>query len=192
MRVMYDSVTPDDIPPDAQLVGGYVDGKYAWTDADWARFPKAVHVRIACLPGTDDGQVLDVENGDATPGQAPEWCHMRRLKGADPTVYCNLSTWSAVRQAFQAHGEPEPHYWIALWNGQSNLITGAVAHQYADGKRWDLSMVADFWPGVDPGPPPAGANGATTIAVDLADMQAMDRAALDLMNTLTRYLHPHY
>lgn len=155
MRTMYDSVSPGAIPVTAQLVAGYVDGRYAWSAADWARFPNSTHVRIAVFPSTNDGVVLDVEPGDATPVQAPGWVQMRRAAGVDPTVYCSLTDWPAVRRAFAAAGVPEPHYWIAAYPGNGTaLYDGAVAHQYADppgsGGNYDLSAVADFWPGVDP------------------------------------------
>jgi hypothetical protein len=152
---MYDSVTPSAIPTNAALVGGYVDGAYAWSNADWARFPRSVKVRIAVFPRTNDGHVLDVEQGDATPAQAPGWVTMRRNAGVDPTVYCNASTWSAVISAFQSAGVAAPHYWIAHYDGSPAIPAGAIAKQYNDppgsGGNYDISAVADFWPGVDQG-----------------------------------------
>ncbi len=155
MRTMYDSVTPSAIPTDAALVAGYVDGAYAWSAAEWARFPNSVKVRIAVFPNTDDGHVLDVEQGDATPAQAPGWVDMRRAAGVDPTVYCNASTWSSVISAFRSAGVAAPHYWIAQYDGNPSVPSGAVAKQYNDppgsGGNYDISVVADFWPGVDQG-----------------------------------------
>ena len=154
---MYDSVTARDIPLSARMVAGYVDGTYTWTAADWARFPHAVHVTISAI-GRVNAHVLDVERGDATPDFAPGWVRRRRGVGADPTIYCNASTWPAVRAAFRAQGVAEPHYWIALWDGRAQPVSGAVAKQYADppasGGHYDLSIVADYWGGVDPKPPP--------------------------------------
>ncbi len=150
MRTLYDSVTAFNIPADAQMVAGYVDGRYAWSASDWARFPGAVKVRIACFAWTNDGHVLDVETGDATPAQAPGWVQMRRAAGVDPTVYCSTSWWPSVRSAFVAQGVPEPHYWIAAYPGiGAQLYPGSVAHQYADPGPYDVSVVADYWPGVD-------------------------------------------
>jgi LysM repeat protein len=170
-RTMYDSTTAADIPTSAQMVGGYLPpNRYAWSAADWARFPHAVQVRIVIAASTNDGQVLDVEQGDATPTEAPGWARMRRAAGQDPTIYCNASTWGAVRSAFDAAGEPQPLYWIAQYDRNPSIPPGAVAKQYADpdhgsGGHWDLSIVADVWPGVDthgaapgpgPGPGPVG------------------------------------
>jgi hypothetical protein len=153
MRTMYDSITAGDIPTSAAMVAGYVSGRYAWSAADWARFPGAVKVRIATQASVNDGVVLDVEPGDATPQQAPGWVQMRRAAGVDPTIYCNLTQLPVVQAAFTAAGVAQPHYWVARYDGVANLPAGCVAKQYADpktsGGHWDLSAVADFWPGVD-------------------------------------------
>lgn len=156
-RRMYDSTNAADIPTTAQMVAGYLaPSPYAWSAADWARFPHAVKVRIAVRAYTDDGHVLDVESGDATPAQAPGWVQMRRAAGADPTVYCSASAWPTVKAAFAAAHVAEPHWWIAAYPGGGPVIpAGAVAHQYADpltsGGHYDISAVADHWPGVDEG-----------------------------------------
>src|SRR5215472_18251433 len=131
-RIMYDSITPSAIPTTAALVAGYVDGAYAWSTADWARFPHSAKVRIAVFPSTNDGHVLDVEQGDATPAQAPGWVRMRRAAGVDPTIYCNTNTWSAVIYAFHIADVSPPHYWIAHYDGTTTIPSGAVAKQFND------------------------------------------------------------
>lgn len=162
MRTFYDSVTASDIPAHAEGVGGYVDGAYKWSAADWARFPHAAHVRIAVSPFTNDGNVLDVERGDATPAQAPAWVYMRRRAGVDPTIYVQQSTLPQVRAAFHVAQIAQPHYWVASWGIGPTAIPGAVAHQYdhppTSGGHYDLTAVPGTWPGVDnagvPNPPP--------------------------------------
>src|SRR5207302_7292844 len=106
-RMMYDGISADAhlIPTNAPLVAGYDDGRYAWSGADWARFPSAIHVHIAVFASTDSGTVLDCEPGNATPAQSVDWVLMRRRAGVDPTVYCGRNTWwSSIRAAFQARG----------------------------------------------------------------------------------------
>ena len=153
---MHDAVTAGNIPTTAEIVAGYVDGRYRWTDADWARFPDATKVRIAVLPSTNDGHVLDVEPGNGTPDQAPPWVTMRRAAGIDPTVYCSVSDWPVLKAAFAAQHVAEPHWWVAAYPGIGEaLYDGSVAHQYADvDNAYDLSVVADHWPGIDPAPTP--------------------------------------
>ena len=149
MRHMYDSINAAAIPAGAEVVAGYIDGLYKWKDEDWARFPNAVKVKIAISHNTNDGHVLDVDPGNATPGGAFEWGKMRRAAGIEPTVYCNLSTWPAVEQAFLDAGILEPLYWIAQWKNSEALPLHTIAHQYTNNKDFDVSVIADYWPGVD-------------------------------------------
>ena len=155
-RTMFDAIAAKapGIPVDAEMVAGYVDGAFAWSAADWARFQRAVLVEIACFASTNLGQVLDVEKGNATPAQAPAWVHMRRAEGCDPTVYCSLLSWPTAKAAFAAAGIAGPHWWVADYSlGQAPQIPeGAVALQYTDNppsSPYDTSIVADYWPGVD-------------------------------------------
>ncbi|WP_309115954.1 hypothetical protein [Saccharothrix sp.] len=113
-----------------------------------------MRVRIAVFSSTNDGVVLDVEPGCTWPPElAPGWVRMRRRAGVDPTVYCNLSHLGALRAAFDAAGVPQPHYWVARYDGRPEIPAGTVAKQYADdkllGKHYDMNAVADYWPGVD-------------------------------------------
>jgi hypothetical protein len=153
-RRMYDSTAAADIPADAKMVAGYLPpSRYAWSAADWARFPHAVKVHIAIFATVDAGHVLDVEQGDATPAQVPGWVSMRRKAGADPTVYCSQSVWQTCRDACARAGVAEPHWWIARYDNNPTIPAGAIAKQYANqtytGRHYDLSVVADYWPGVD-------------------------------------------
>lgn len=163
-RIMYDSTTPWDIPRDAEMVAYYVDGRYAWPQAWLDLFPRAVKVSISAI-GARVAQVGDVEVGCIwPPANAVPWVRRARAAGIDPTIYCNeLNDWPPVRRAFWAAGEPEPHYWVARYNGVAQIPAGAVARQYAHphdgdgvadrpwetGFHYDKSVVADFWPGVD-------------------------------------------
>jgi len=152
-RIMYDSVNVNSIPANAQMVAGYVDGRYANLHLLRGRFPHAVIVGIAVRSHTDDGQVLDVEKGDATRIEALSWVQMRRRAGADPSVYVDASQWDAVRNVFQDAGIPEPHYWIAHWDGVVSIPKGAVAKQFESNSGYDTSVTSTYWPGVDPKPP---------------------------------------
>jgi hypothetical protein len=151
---MYDAVSVPSVPAGATLVAGYDDGYYTDVAAFEARFPHAKVVPITVFASDNLGTVLDVEGGDATPAQAPGWVKMRRAAGVDPTVYCNSSTWDAVKAAFSIAGVAQPHYWIARYDGIAVIPAGAIAKQYSDPGPYDLSVVADYWPGVDPAPSP--------------------------------------
>jgi hypothetical protein len=187
---MYDSTNPFDIPVTAEMVGGYVDGSYAWSAAGWARFPNAVHVPISIYSSRNNGIVLDVEPGCTwPPANSVAWVQRRRASGVDPTIYCNQqNSLHLVQAAFQAAGVAEPHYWTAAYPGIGKaLYAGTVAHQYANpltsGGHFDLSVTADVWPGVDtissPGGtasgtiyvPPAPAFPSTTPTMEDSDMR---------------------
>ena len=165
-RRMADSITSTDIPildprtgrPWA-LIAGYIDGRYVWSAADWARFPSSRHVRIAVLASTNAGDVIDREPGDATPDEAVSWVVRRRVAGHPaPTVYCSYADWAACQAAFRARNVAMPNWWISGYPspvdfaGHPVIPVGAVAHQYTDapGGHWDETLVADYWPGIDP------------------------------------------
>jgi LysM repeat protein len=184
---MYDSVTVTDIPATAKLVAGYVDGRYNNINALHRRFPHAVVVGIATNAHTNDGHVLDVETGDATPKEAVQWVVMRRHAGKDPSVYCNASAWPHVKAAFKAAHVNEPHYWIAQWDGSAKVPEGAVAKQYKDaepGHHYDTSVVKTYWPGVDskPAPPHYYVVKAGDTLSEIAHSHHMSLEALEAKN----------
>ena len=161
-RICYDSTTPSAIPADAAMVAGYSDGIYAWSAADWARFSNAVQVRIVVNSITDDGDVLDIEPGNNDALASVDWTIARRAAGAVPTVYCGNwapgYTMADVVAAHNARGVPPPQFWLADFDGVQAIPDGCIAKQYANaqmlGINADASVVADFWPGVDPMPDP--------------------------------------
>lgn len=158
--LMYDSTSPGDIPTDAPMVAGYIDGRYAWKPEDWNRFPSAVKVRIAVFHQTDDGDVLDIERGCSETWCAPVWAEMRRKSGlVTPTFYCRpTKPWpDAYNQAAVINalkdGGVDPSgvaWWFADYTGKQHMPPGAIACQFANdtytGKRYDLSIVSDAAP----------------------------------------------
>ncbi len=168
MRIMFDSVDASRIPADAQIVGGYINGRYAWKPSDWARFPTARKVTIA-VSADADAKCLDVETYDATSAQAPGWAHRQRARGEPhPWVYIQESTWAECRHQFAIQQEPEPIWWIAGYPGSVgwNLYPGSHAHQVIDDGPYDRSLVADHVPGLDPSP--AATVATTTGEPDMA------------------------
>lgn len=158
-RIFYDSINATRIPRDAAGVLGYDDGPISkWQDAWWGLFPHSVVGRITVFSQDNIGQILDVEQGDATPAESVDWVLRRRAAGVDPTVYCNTSTWPEVRAAFRARKVQEPHYWVAQYDNVQQIPMGAVAKQYYnnDALGYDMSVVSDYWPGIDAAPHPGG------------------------------------
>ena len=149
---MRDSAAIDQIDPaTVDLIGYYVDGNYVPTAAQLARFAGKVHVPISVNPSGNAGLVLDGAPDNGSTGEEPGWVARRRRSGVDPTVYTTLSLWPGLIRAMNSAGVAQPHWWIAEWNNRAEMIGGAVAHQYATvPNRWDESIVADYWPGIDP------------------------------------------
>jgi hypothetical protein len=164
---MFDSITPANVSAVAapgDLVAGYLNGIYAWPTLAWLGFREHRCVKITIDARLDDGDVLDVENGDATPAQAIGWVQMRRRSGADPTLYGSQSTHAEIDRIWAAGTRPA-WKWVATLNGHPILTLGGlvVAEQFVDHGPTDESVVADFWPGIDPvTPPPSSSAGAPT------------------------------
>lgn len=155
-RTLVDSTNVTDDPLTAQMVAYYIDGIYATTEAAVrARFPTAVLVPISAI-GSNAGIVGDQEPGCMDIGQAITWVEQRRAASLDPTIYVNETYgWPGARQAFDAAGVTEPHWWVADYDSIAIIPNGAVAKQYENPTlthgHFDLSIAADFWPGVDGG-----------------------------------------
>lgn len=150
-RVMADACNPANLPTSGvDLLASYVDGSCAVQRDD--------PVRISSV-ATNAGNVGDCEPGNPPPSAWVIWARGRRAAGMDPTIYCaddSLGPFfqgfkrSDVLAAFQAAGEPLPHLWVAL-PGATAIPPGAVAVQHTlnVAPGYDLSLVADVWPGVD-------------------------------------------
>jgi hypothetical protein len=115
VRLLFDSDTPEDLPDNAMMVGGYVNGKKPWGQADWLRFAHAKHVRINRTGELGRGNCLDVENGLARAADAPrwfdsvDWCRKSEL-----AIYCNRSSAAAV---IRAMGQRPWIFWLATLDG---------------------------------------------------------------------------
>ncbi len=161
MRQGYDSTTVNSIPiipGEAEIVLGYVNGKFTTWPQLCQRFPQAIKIPITVSADTPTAMkhMLDVEWGDATPGQAPDWCRRERVFYSDPMVYCNSSTWPNVRAEFSAQGVREPFYGIAQYDDDSTIpaewiAMGCIGKQYRSDTKQNLDYwtFVDFIPGVD-------------------------------------------
>jgi hypothetical protein len=154
-RTMYDAADANLAPPGADLYAGYVDGNYQSYHQLRGRFPGKLVVPIAVFASTNDGIIFDGPPDNGTWDHVVDWVVMRRRYGVDPTVYTDSADWATAVQVFNQRGVAHPHWWIANWNGVADIPAGAIGHQYANiGERYDISVVADHWPGVDPAPAP--------------------------------------
>jgi len=137
---MFDAIRANrvHIPPNPFAVGGYVNGAitdYIWHTPDWDAFPDSYHVRINVTGDPSRGNALDVEQGDATPGNVQQWIESRGAAIQDPLlVYCNRSNLDACLAARNAAQNATGIYafmWVATLDG---TIEGRSATQFAQTK----------------------------------------------------------
>jgi len=135
--------------PHAAMVAGYLNGSYAWSQSQWDLFPDADHVTISVTAGANEGDVLDVESGDATPDQTAGWIAMRKAAGLfRPTIYCSRGVIPAVRVGTGSFIlDKDYDIWVADYTGAAHELTGCAATQYESTANYDVSAVYDTgWP----------------------------------------------
>jgi hypothetical protein len=161
---MYDSTDAQAIPIDAAAVAGYVNGAFAWSAGDWARFVAASKLGID-VQNAGAGGCLDIENGDASIGDAPAWVRGRWAAGIDhPWLYISRSQWQSLHDAMTgALGTGDWGYFVADWTGEPHELalpdgTKADAVQYDhpphSGGHFDLSTIYGPLPSIGPAPEP--------------------------------------
>lgn len=92
---MFDSVDVSQIPADAVAAAGYTSGDWPTFPELAARCPHAELLSIAVNAG-EDAECLDVETGDATAADIPDWQERQRGKGVTrPCIYADASTMEA-------------------------------------------------------------------------------------------------
>jgi hypothetical protein len=159
---MYDAVNASNIPKSAQIVAGYVDGRYANYGQIVSEFPSALHVSITVL-GTAGARVADCETGDLTPAQAAAWAHEEIRAGRRPTIYSNESSHGDIANALAAEGlafQKDVDWWAAGYTNSPYLAPGSVATQWKGGMTapYDVSDTNGVWPGAVTPPPSPHSN----------------------------------
>ncbi len=187
IRFMLDSITPEVIPTGAaDIVGLYVNGTYKCDPTQATRLAQggAEIAWISVDTASDEGDVLDIENGDATPQSAPAWYDARQKAGAgELTLYVNRTNLAAVQAAM---GTRDYRLWVATLDGTTavsgyDALAGPAAVQCLSaammGVNVDGSLVFDdTWkPKTIPAPPdPTGilARVVTTLTSDVTSAQS--------------------
>lgn len=158
---MYDSVSVLQLPGNAAAVAGYVNG--AWpTYTTLLKTHRGAHVLSVDVRGNADADCLDVEAGDASPGDAPAWVRRQQGRGVRrPVVYSSVSEWPRVAAALRAAKVDlaSVRIWTAHYTGKPHRCSSSVcgfelprqadATQYTDralGRNLDASLCApDFF-----------------------------------------------
>ncbi len=161
MRTAADSIYLADLAPVADrfdILMGYDDGRWPDAAAIAAAYPGKTVIRITTDPNDNEGDMLDVENGDASPADAPGWTVRRRAAGhGGPLNYFSEANRQAILDAYQVDGVPLPGFFVAAMPGDGPVLQQPtdVGHQYEDTGPYDVSVVVDYLPGIDPAPVPS-------------------------------------
>lgn len=156
-RIMRDSTTATDIPVHGtELVAGYINGTYAWTEEGYARFPGIPHILMDISGDSPHAGVLDVEPGCAAIEAAPPWVRRRHKLLPDaypPVIYVNRSTLTPLFNVLEADGlhvVRDFRLWIATLDGTKAVhdMTGVTAVQYKGARPQNKD---GSWAG-EPGP----------------------------------------
>ncbi len=152
---MFDDVDVNLLPAGAYAYAGYLDGRYANFAQVKAAHPQAHLVGIA-VRASDDGDALDVEPGDATISQAPDWVKRQHARGcARPIVYVSAANGKLMVDTLTAAGISRPSYrlWLAHYGaGQHTCGPKTCGYAQADatqftskalGRSLDQSLLAD-------------------------------------------------
>lgn len=161
MRIGYDSTSPKDCPDDGEVYCGYIDGTYSKNHAEQkARHPDKAVWSVGRFTSSR-ANWYDRETGLLTDAQAVDAAAGNISRHEFAGIYCNLSSWPAVKTEVARRGlTGKVHYWIA-WEhgGEDEIPAGAVGRQYllspgeAKG-HYDKSLWVDYIPGLDAKPEP--------------------------------------
>lgn len=120
-KTQYDSVSVQYIPPDAGAVAFYINGLYANGTACKKQAPNARFTGIS-VTSRQLGQCLDIEPGDATISDVPDY--HRRFRKAHPHVkpiyYTSASNVDALVNTLASIGVKRSEYiiWSAHYTGR--------------------------------------------------------------------------
>jgi hypothetical protein len=137
---MYDDVNVSLIPADAKYIAAYADGRYQNLAEVKKRFPKARIITIDVRGSYHNGDVLDVEPGDASNADAPAWFRARKGKTstAKPMLYTSASNIAALQNTMTRAGIKRSEYfiWSAHYNGKQHICGEGCSYPRADGTQW--------------------------------------------------------
>jgi hypothetical protein len=195
---MFDSIDLAQIPAEAAAAAGYINGSWATWPTLKERLPHA-HLLSITVSASADADCLDVEKGDATPGQATGWIKRQVARGVHrPVIYANASTMPGVLQALTASGisRSSVRLWSAHYDGPH--ICGPASCRYpgvpaCDGTQWTSSalgrnldeslLLDDFF--ATPEPPVTIASLKTDGKLSLSQIAAQRGAAVSTVLRLT-------
>lgn len=135
-----DSVTPANLAAGLAVYPGYCYGSYNNIAAIKARFPGKRYVSLTpVLQSAVPAMCIDIEPGDANPGQAAEFFRLASHDGAiKPWFYTSAGDMQAVINNLAAAGINRTRYflWSAHWIGLHICSKSACGYPQADATQY--------------------------------------------------------
>ena len=145
-RKMADSIDVNALPVDVDIWAMYVNGKWPTFNMPPRKLPpgKTIRVLTISIDAETYAGAYDVERYDLKPENVP------RALQTNPhaTIYASIDMWQQVKNVCAENGLKLPPWWAAV-PGFHALYPGSIATQYETIDGYDLSVVADYWPGFD-------------------------------------------
>lgn len=165
---MYDSIDISQMPPGpGNCYAGYVNGTWPTYNALLTTFPGHNILSIA-VNASANADCLDVETGDATPGQAPGWYARQVARGIiRPCLYANAGTMNQVIAAMRQVPRSSMRLWSAHYGAGQHICGPATCKLIPvamDGTQWtdvalgrnldESTLLPNFFGAAPPPPPP--------------------------------------
>jgi hypothetical protein len=158
----YDSVSASGMPDDGAFYCFYSAGAFANGTAVKADHPSKLYLGITpTLSNVAGADCLDIENGDATPADAPSFVKSAQPPNLNlPALYASESNIAAINSACSAAGISRDKYYLfqADWNDADSLPAGVDIAQYENTPEYDKDIAASYvfkgsTPPIPPTPP---------------------------------------
>lgn len=138
---MFDDTNVSLLPAGDFAYAGYVNGNWPTFAELEAKFPGHRLLDIA-VSASADATCLDIENGDATIEQAPDWVKRQLVRGVyRPVLYVEASMMKALEQYMASNNLPRLAYrlWTAHYLLKAHLCSPwscGYGISEADGTQW--------------------------------------------------------
>lgn len=206
---MFDDVTVPILPSGGSYAyAGYVNGLYPTFPDLQKRFPGHRLLDISVF-ASDNATVLDIETGDATIVQAPDWSERQVARGVwRPGLYIQASNMKSLELEMAAAHIPRASYrlWSAHYGPRAHLCspkTCGYGMTQADATQWTSTalglsldqsiLLPDFFDGrpapapkPTPVPTPAGPSWTEVMMNELPTLQQGDKDGPGKVETVGR------
>jgi hypothetical protein len=139
---MLDSVDVAHLPDGADAYAGYTTGLFPTWGPLTKRFHGKAHLLSIAINAAEHALCLDIENGDATPAQAPGWVKAEHARNvARPVLYASVSAMDGILADLAAAGikRDTVRLWPAHYKAGEHICGPATCKLMsvaADGTQW--------------------------------------------------------